>query len=49
MVERKGVMNSRRNQSIITPSAKALSVLCAPGRSTEVGAAGRMAAAVVGG
>ena len=41
--------SSRRNLSIITPSVEASSVRCAPGRGAEVGAAGRQAAAVVGG
>lgn len=40
---------SHRNFSIIVPSVEGSSVLRAPGWATEVGAAGRMAAAVVGG
>lgn len=38
-----------RNSAIMAPSAEASSVLSAPGRGTEGGAAGRVAAAQVGG
>lgn len=40
---------SHRNFSIITPSVEASSILRVPGWAAEVGTAGRMAAAVVGG
>lgn len=45
----KNDVRSHRNFSIIGPSVEGSSVLRAPGGATEVGAAGRMAAAVVGG